>query len=334
LIFFGLITDFSHVIEMEAFCMSDAVEFWERPTAAQIYMLVGWRQWADAGSISSGLPKYLIQQTKARKIGEIRSDGFYLFQFPGTHGLMRPIIKFEDGYPKSLETKRNELYYTGNDQQGVVILLGDEPHLDIERYTEAVLHIIKSLDIQRTVGLGGVYGELPYDKERTVSCVYSLPQMKEEMSTLAVSFSDYEGGASIGSYVCHHAGQQGIEYANLYAFVPIFNLADLAQVGATIHIENDFSAWLGIMRRVNHLLKTGFDLSDLRQKNEQLRISIDAKIEEIERASPELELRKYFARLSDSYDEQSFDPLDEIWKKELGSLLDDFDPDDQSSQSE
>ena len=123
--------------------MSDAVEIWEHPTAAQIHMLVGWRQWADAGSISSGLPKYLIQQTQARKIGMIHPDGFYLFQFPGTHGLMRPIIKFEEGHPKSLETKRNELYYTGDDQRGVVILLGDEPHLDIERYSKAILHIIK-----------------------------------------------------------------------------------------------------------------------------------------------------------------------------------------------
>ena len=313
--------------------MSDAVEIWERPTATQIHMLVGWRQWADAGSISSGLPKYLIEQTQARKIGIIRSDGFYLFQFPGTHGLMRPIIKFEEGHPKSLETKRNELYYTGNDQRGVVILLGDEPHLDIERYTEAVLHIIKSLGIKRTVGLGGVYGELPYDKERTVSCVYSLPPMKEELSALAVNFSDYEGGASIGSYICQRAGQQAIEYANLYAFVPIFNLADLTQSGSTIHIENDFSAWLGIMRRVNHLLKTGFDLSDLRQKHEQLKNSIDAKVEELESASPGLELRKYLAGLSESYDEKSFDPLDEIWKKELGSLLDDLDPDESASQS-
>ena len=60
--------------------MSDAVEIREHPTAQEIYMLAGWRQWADAGSTSSGLPQYLIEQTGAKKIGSINPGGFYLFQ--------------------------------------------------------------------------------------------------------------------------------------------------------------------------------------------------------------------------------------------------------------
>ena len=36
------------------------------------YMIAGWRrQWSDGGEISSGLPQYLIDQTKARRIGEM-----------------------------------------------------------------------------------------------------------------------------------------------------------------------------------------------------------------------------------------------------------------------
>ena len=43
-------------------------------------------------------------------IGSLRPDGFYLFQIPGTHDLVRPPIKFEDGYPVELVTPRNEFY--------------------------------------------------------------------------------------------------------------------------------------------------------------------------------------------------------------------------------
>jgi hypothetical protein len=68
--------------------MPDTVEFTEHPTAKHIYMIVGWRQWADAGSTSSGLPQYLIQKTDARQIGTLSPDGFYLFQIPGTHDLV------------------------------------------------------------------------------------------------------------------------------------------------------------------------------------------------------------------------------------------------------
>ena len=56
--------------------MKEALKVTEIPTSKEIYMLAGWRQWADAGSISSGLPRYLVQQTNARKIGEIHQDGF------------------------------------------------------------------------------------------------------------------------------------------------------------------------------------------------------------------------------------------------------------------
>ena len=33
--------------------MDDVVELWEKPEADEVYMLAGWQQWADAGSISS-----------------------------------------------------------------------------------------------------------------------------------------------------------------------------------------------------------------------------------------------------------------------------------------
>ena len=81
--------------------MTDAVELWERPRAAEITMLVGWRQWADAGSISSGLPGYLIKQADARQIGKIRSEGFYLFQVPGS----KPRKQHQKKGQRTLSTK-------------------------------------------------------------------------------------------------------------------------------------------------------------------------------------------------------------------------------------
>jgi proteasome assembly chaperone (PAC2) family protein len=308
--------------------MPDALNLWEQPKAQQIYMLAGWRQWADAGSVSSELPQYLVRQTKARPIGTIRPDGFYLFQIPGTHDLVRPVVKFEEGYPESLEIRRNELFYTGDEQRGVVIFLGDEPHLDIERYAAAILQAARTLRVKRIVGLGGVYGELPYNKERVISCNYSLPHMKEELSRLAVNFSDYHGGASIGSYLCRRAGDQGMEYVGLYAFAPAYGFAEPSLAGNGIRVEHDFMAWLGIMRRVNYMLKTGFDLSDLEQRSEQVVQAMDAKIAELEQTVPQLGVREYLARLSEAFDEVTFDPLDDVWEDELRRLFGDADESD------
>ncbi len=305
--------------------MSDPIEIWEKPEAEEIYMLAGWRQWADAGSISSMLPQYLIQQTQAEHIGSIRSDDFYLFQIPATHDLVRPVVKFKDGFPESLDVPVNELYYTGDGRRGIVFFLGDEPHLHIEHYAAAFLDAAEQLGVRRIVGLGGVYGELPYDKERTISAIYSRPQLQAELDELAVNLSNYHGGASIGSYICRRAAEREMEYVSFYAFVPTYDFSQVSAQGNAIRLENDFTAWLGVMRRINHMLKLDFDLSDLEARSAKLITVIEEKVDELDREAPQLGVREYLARLSNEFVEVPFMPLDDVWEEELRHLLDDLD---------
>lgn len=308
--------------------MSDALDLWDKPDVEELYMFVGWRQWADAGSISSGLPRYLVQQAEARQIGLIKPDGFYLFQIPGTHDLVRPVVQFTEGFPDALDVPRNEIYYAGDGKRGVIFLIGDEPHLGVEKYVKTILDLAKTLNVKRIVGFGGVYGELPYDKERTISSVYSRPYMKEELAQLAVNLSDYSGGASIGSYLCRRAAERDIEYVSFFAFVPTYDFSQIQSIGSSLRIENDFLAWLGVMRRVNHMLKLEFDLSDLEQRTQQLIKTIDDKIEELAEAAPELGLKEYMDQLAEQFVEIPFIPLDDVWEEELRHLLDDFDGDE------
>jgi proteasome assembly chaperone (PAC2) family protein len=308
--------------------MADAVTFYEKPEASDLVLLTGWRQWADAGSISSGLPLYLVQQLKAHQIGIIPPDGYYIFQIPGTHDLVRPVVKFDQGHPEYLQSRRNEFYFASpHAGPGLVIFLGDEPHLDIDRYVDTLLDAAQSLGVRRIVSFGGVYGELPYDKERPVAGIYSLSRLKEEMSTYAVDMSDYHGGASIGSYICKRAEEKGMEFVGFYAFVPTYDFSGIAQAGKAIRVETDYMAWLGVMRRVNHMLKLDFDLLDLEEKSRRLIKLIDTKVVEIEQANPQAGVRDYLKRLSDNFEENLFDPLGEVWEDELRRLMDKFDDD-------
>ena len=304
--------------------MAETLQFREVPQAEHMYMIVGWHQWADGGAMSSGLPRWLAQENNARKIGSISPDGFYLFQIPGTHDLVRPVIQFNDGYPESLESPRNDFYYTGNAERGVVIFIGDEPHLDVERYTAALLDAAQRLKVERIITLGGVYGELPYDKERMVSSIYSLPHLKRELDQMAVNLSDYHGGASIGSYLCRRAGERNMECVGFYASVPTYDFSGVEQIGNSIRIENDFMAWHTVMRRINYMLKTGFDLTELEEKSLKLIEAIEAKIDHLDNLAPEVQVREYMARLADAFEEQPFvEPLANVWEDELRRLFDD-----------
>jgi predicted ATP-grasp superfamily ATP-dependent carboligase len=232
------------------------------------------------------------------------------------------MVEFEKGYPKSLESRDNVLFYTGDEQRGIVFFMGDEPHMDADRYVTAILNAAELLNVKRIISFGGVYGELPYDKERMVSAIYSLPPMREEVESLGVNVSDYHGGASIGSYLCKRAGDNNKEFVGFYAFVPTYDFSKVSEISNTIRLENDFMAWLGVMRRVNYMLNLKLDLSDLESRSEKLVKLVDDKVEELDSLAPQIGIREYMKRLSDNFEEMPFYPLDEVWENELRRLFD------------
>ena len=300
--------------------MEDVLEIWERPAAREVVMIAGWDQWADAGSISSELPPYLVEKTGAKKIAQIRPEGFYLFQAPGTHHYLRPIVKLENGYRQAIEIKQNRFYYTESAGKGLVIFKGEEPHIAVERYSDAFFDAVQAFNVRRVAIVGGVFGAMPYDKDREVSCVYSLPAMKEELSRYAVRFSDYEGGVSVGTYLAHRAEKRGVELIVFYVMVPAYDFSERSPTLQGIRIENDYRAWYELMRRLNHMLDVRVDLSDLEQQSRELGSAMDTKMQELEHEMPQLDVRKYLTEVNAEFIEMSFLPLDDMWERELRDL--------------
>jgi len=194
----------------------------------------------------------------------------------------------------------------------------------VELYAAAFFHAVEELGVRRVGAIGGVYGEMPYDRDREVSCVYSLPEMKDELTEYAVKFSNYEGGTTIGTYFVDRAEQSDLEFLVFYAFVPAYDFSHLSAHHPGIRIENDFRAWYDLMRRFNHMFDLGIPLSDLARKSDELTSSIDNKIDELELAMPGLKVREYMEKLARDFVERPFRPLAEVWKRELGDLFEDI----------
>jgi proteasome assembly chaperone (PAC2) family protein len=305
---------------MEA-TMDQTVEITEKPDSQEIFMVAGWEQWADAGAISSSLPPYLVEHTGARRIGQIKPDGFYMFQIPGTHHFLRPEIKLEGGYRESLTAHRNELYYTGDEQRGLVIFQGEEPHVSAERYAEAFLDAAEALGVKRIAALGGVYGAMPYDKAREVHCIFSLPRMKDELARYAVKFSDYEGGVTISTFIADRAERRGIEMFAFYAFVPSYDFSQATESFQGVRLESDSRAWYEVMRRLNVMFSLSIDLSELELRAEELVAAMNDKMAELDREMPQLHVRKYLDKVALEFEELPFLPLDEMWERELDDIL-------------
>ncbi len=303
--------------------MNELVEIWEKPAPGK-YMIAGWHQWADAGEVSSGLLQYLISYTRAKKIGQIAPGGFYLFQIPGTHHLLRPVVKLDQGHRRNLEHRQNDIFYAGNESQAIFLFIGEEPHQNEEQYARAFFDAVEALGVVRVAATAGVYGAVPYDRDRNVSCVYSLPQMKDELSRYAVKFSDYEGGATISMYLADQAESRGIEFFRFCAFVPSYDFAKLSPLVPAAAVQQDFKAWYDIMLRLCHMFDLDLDLSDLEKQSNALVVAWDTKIAQMLRTMPQLAIKDYIDKVRDEFTEMSFEPLSDIWKEALGDIFDDL----------
>jgi proteasome assembly chaperone (PAC2) family protein len=298
------------------------LNLWERPTAKRLHMIMGWRQWADAGSISSALPAYLVQLTEARKIGEILPDDFYLFQLPGTHHFLRPIIHMDDGLAQAVEMRENEIFYAGDDEQGLIIFVGDEPHLNVERYMAVLYYLAQTLGVSRTVTLGGVYGSTPYEKERYISCSYSVPRLRPELDEYAMHYSNYEGGVTIGSLMVAKAAERNLEWLSLHALVPAYDFG-YEPMAQGLRIEHDFRAWYDIMRRLNRLFQLNLNLGELEEQSLALRQSLDEQIATLAAESADFDIHAHMAQIAEEFNELTFDPLDDVWTEGLADLFGD-----------
>jgi proteasome assembly chaperone (PAC2) family protein len=283
-------------------------------------MIAGWHQWADAGDVSSGLPRYLINRTRARKIGEVKPDGFYLFQIPGAHHLVRPVVKLKNGHRESLQRRKNEFYYAEEDEKGFFIFLGEEPHRNETAYAETFLNAAEELQVKRTAILGGVHGAVPHDRNRQISCVYSLPRMRGELEGYGIKLSDYEGGTTIGTYLADRAEARDIELVVFYAIVPCYTVSIAGRFAQRLAMKVDHKAWYDLMIRLNHMFRLGLDPSDLETRSEQLISAWDVQIEELARL-PQCNVQDYLREVNEDFTEPSFAPLSDAWGDALGEIF-------------
>jgi hypothetical protein len=286
-------------------------------------MIAGWRQWADAGSVSSGLPEYLLNHTRAARIGRIDPEGFYLFQIPGAHHLLRPVVKLSEGHRERMESHTNGFYLASVGQREFLLFVGDEPHRNEDAYAAAFLDAVQELGAQTVAVVAGVHGPVPHNVDRSVSCVYSLRHMKAYLARRAVRFSNYEGGATIGMYLTAKAAERGLELFRLCAYVPTYDFSIGSTLIQRMAMGDDYRAWYDLTRRLDRLFHLGLDLSDLARRSRQLTADWDARLEQLATKMPQLNVREYLQGIESEFAEEARDTGDDLWEDALRDILDD-----------
>ncbi len=63
---------------------------------------------------------------------------------------------------------------------------------------------------------------------------------------------------------------------------------------------------------------------ELQQQSDEVMLSMTDKINELARKAPEAQIKQYMIQVDENFTERSFMPLDDVWERELGDLLDDI----------
>ncbi len=283
------------------------------------FMIAGFNQWANAGNVSSGIPEYLIGKLNARRVGHIRKGDSYAFQLPGSHFLFRPPVKYVEGYEEDYQEEPiNDFHYAEISEKGLVIFIGTEPNQHEDVYVNTLLDGAKELSVKRIIVPAGVGVEVPFDKERIVSCTYSLEQMQEELKNYAVKFSNYDRNATIGMVINHYSKKRGIESVRMSARTPSYQIP--------LTTSGDKRAMYDILRRIRYMFEIDLDLSDLEKESNQQISDFENALKKLYMNNPEDEsqITTYMEQIEERFEELRFEEptkIPDVFLKEFKDLL-------------
>lgn len=275
---------------------SEKLSIYKRPKFSNPRLLLGFSGWMDGGEVSTGTVKCLIDKLGAEKFAEIEPKGFYIYSFPGSMeitALFRPHTQIEDGIIKSYEIPENTFFYS--EESNLILFSGKEPNLNWEEFSECIFSVCAEFGVEMIYFIGSVAGLVPHTREPRLFCSVSQAKLKERFQHYGVKFANYEGPASIVTYLMTNCSKRDMKMVSLVAAIPAY-----VQGSNPKCIE-------AVARRIAGMLELEMEFSDLTTISDEF----ENKLSDVVQEQPELESNIH--KLEEDYD-------NEIFNNEMGDL--------------
>jgi len=270
--------------------MDEALVWLSRPQLTEPRMLLGFSGWMDGGDVSTGTVEYFVERLEAEPLAEIRGEDFDIYHFPGPmelSALLRPNTRIHEGLVEEYEEPVSRFYVHAPSQ--LILFSGREPNIHWRRYGECVLELAAELGVSSMFFIGSVAGVVPHTREPRFSVSASSAQMRASQEPYNMRPAEYEGPASLVTYLTHLAGQRGMNLASIVAEVPAY-----VQGRNVRCIE-------AAARRLASILNLQISLDDLRAVSDELERRLSALV------AKRPELAELIGKLEQDYDNEVFD---------------------------
>jgi len=268
---------------------------------------MGLTGWMDGGEVSTGTIKVFADKLHARRIAEIDPQGFYIYNAPGAMevaALFRPHCRIRKGIVREFAFPDNPFFGAGDED--LVLFIGKEPNLAWVEFGDCLFELCRQLHIRSVYFIGSVAGLVPHTRDPMLFCSVSEAQMKPRFEGYGMKFSDYEGPASLITYLTTRAKEHEIEMASIVATIPAY-----------VQGANP-KCIVAVTRRLAGVLGVRLDLDDLQTAADEF----EKKLTEAVQEQPEL--AENVVKLEQDYDNQIFGEMGDLknWLHQKGIRLD------------
>jgi predicted ATP-grasp superfamily ATP-dependent carboligase len=270
-------------------------------------LLMGLSGWMDGGEVSTGTIKVLVDKLYAKRIAEIDHQGFYIYNFPAAMelaSLFRPHCRIRKGIIREFVFPDDAFF--GAENEDLILFSGKEPNMNWVDFSDCVFALCRECRVKQVYFIGSVAGLVPHTRDPRLFCSVSDAQMKPRFESYGMKFSDYEGPASIITYLTTRAKEHDVEMVSIVATIPAYvQGANPKCIVTTI-------------RRIAGILGVHIDLDDLQASADEFEKKLTEVVQE------QAELAENVVKLEQDYDNEIFSEMGDLknWLHQKGIRLD------------
>ena len=252
----------------------------EKISCDRAILLIAFKGWSDAAEAATSATDTIISHYQAHKFASFEEEEFFAF------ARERPNIKnSKDG--RIIEWPKNDLFYISDAIEGtpLIILNGTEPHFKWKTFSNEVINLCQSMNVQSVVTLGALLDSIPHTRGVKTQITGQHEFMPEVFTQKKIDKSRYEGPTGITSVIIEDFKKIGIPSMSIWAHAPHY-LQSSPNPIVSEALLNELSNWLPL----------NFDLKKLKRKSDKYLNALESAI------TQDSELKGYIEKLEKKYD--------------------------------
>ena len=252
----------------------------EKISCDRAILLIAFKGWSDAAEAATSATDTIISHYQAHKFASFEEEEFFAF------ARERPNIKnSKDG--RIIEWQNNDLFYISDAIEGtpLIILNGTEPHFKWKTFSNEVINLCQSMNVQSVVTLGALLDSIPHTRGVKTQITGQHEFMPEVFTQKKIDKSRYEGPTGITSVIIEDFKKIGIPSMSIWAHAPHY-LQSSPNPIVSEALLNELSNWLPL----------NFDVKKLKRKSDKYLNALESAI------TQDSELKGYIEKLEKKYD--------------------------------